>query len=226
MYPSTAILVGSILAVAATVALFVLVLPEKKEGHLSKYLQLLRDIFTFQHLVVEKILQVLYVLSTCLAVFIGFFMLFARTMYWHYSAGIALQGLCLMVLGPIVLRVLYELLMLAVLQVKHTMEINRKLGNLLQGSGDGIPQAEAPVPPTEGQPVPPPEREPEAREASPAAPVPQEVPGTRISEASQTSRPMGGMRHCRSCGTWYQVSRDTCPICGKPYTDEENRPAP
>jgi len=207
MYPATAILVGSILAVAATVALFVLVLPKRKDGHLEKYLQMLHDIFTFKHLVIEKILQVLYVLSTCLAVFIGFFLLFARTWCWHYSASTALYGLCLMILGPIVLRVLYELLMLAVLQVRNTMEINRKLGKSPQVSGV-VPPVEEPAPaPTE----------------EPARNLREEAPSfeARAPEERQTSRPMVGMRHCPSCGTWYQVSRDTCPICGTKGSAEE-----
>ena len=118
-----AIGIGVFLAVAATVLLYIFVMPKSKDGRLPQFFQSLRDIFNFKTLYLEFILKVLYTFGTCACIFIGFFLLFAHNYY--YST--ALSGLLLMILGPIILRVTYELLIMCVLLVKNVMEINGKL---------------------------------------------------------------------------------------------------
>lgn len=234
MYVGTAITVGIIFAVAATIALFLLVIPAKKNGQLNKFLQFLHDTFTFKTLIIEKILQVLYVLSTCLTVFIGFFFLFARMGYWYYSASTALYGLGLMILGPIVARIVYELLMLGVLQVKNTIEINRKLSAFPQvrefmgasrrpvtplhtpeGPRTGAAAPSQPVrrEPAQPQEEPVPPAEPAAQPEPKPAPSDPEVPESEQA-APAPVQSSGGLVHCDTCGTWYQSKAGACPICG------------
>ena len=57
-----------VLAVALTALLVVLVLPKEKDGHLPSVFQMLYDLFSPKTLVMEKLLQILYVFLTCLAV--------------------------------------------------------------------------------------------------------------------------------------------------------------
>lgn len=74
---------------------------------------------------VEKLLQALYIFSTALIILNGFFLLF-QSVYGHWLGG---YGILLMVVGPIVLRLIYELLMMVVLLVKNVIGINNKLKN-------------------------------------------------------------------------------------------------
>ena len=118
-----------ILAVLGTVALFLLVLPQKKREHLSPFFQWVHDVFNFKELFLEKILKILYTGATLYVIVDGFFSLFGVRMYGYYRATFG-AGLLEMLLGPILIRILYEILMLSVLLVKNTMEINRKLPNV------------------------------------------------------------------------------------------------
>lgn len=131
---NVATVLGTILAIAATITLFIMVLPKSKDGRLSnQFLQFLHDALNFKILFLETILKVFYVLSTSLCIFVGFFLIFARVDYTYgygyHVAGYSTfaQGLILLILGPIILRICYELLMLAILLVKNVIEINKKI---------------------------------------------------------------------------------------------------
>ena len=66
-----------VLAVALTALLVVLVLPKEKDGHLPSVFQMLYDLFSPKTLVMEKLLQILYVFLTCLAVLYGIVVFFS-----------------------------------------------------------------------------------------------------------------------------------------------------
>lgn len=117
--------VAALLAIAATVLAFVFIVPEKRREKLNAFGKFLHDTCNFKYLVVEKLLQALYIFSTALIILNGFFLLF-QSVYGHWLGG---YGILLMVVGPIVLRLLYELLMMVVLLVKNVIGINNKLKN-------------------------------------------------------------------------------------------------
>ena len=120
---SVAVILGVVAALVATVAAFVLIIPEKKRAQLgNKILVWLHDFFNFKSLWIEKILKFLFVFETLVCVGVGFFMLFSVEGF--YLGGI---GLLLIILGPIANRIIYEFIMLAILAVKNLMEINSKL---------------------------------------------------------------------------------------------------
>lgn len=116
------------LAVALTALLMVLVLPKEKDGRLPSVFQLLHDLFTPKVLVIEKLLQVLYVFLTCLTVLYGIVIFFNG---FFTGIGNLVLGLLVLAVGPLVLRVLYELLLLLVMHVKTVREIQRKLDDVL-----------------------------------------------------------------------------------------------
>ncbi|MCI5977289.1 MAG: zinc ribbon domain-containing protein, partial [Clostridiales bacterium] len=94
----------------------------------------------FKYLIVEKILQALYIFFTADMIILGFFMLFAapKDFYGdrHWLGG---YGIMIMILGPIVIRLVYELLMMAVLLLKNVISINNKLRNQNGGKEqDGV----------------------------------------------------------------------------------------
>lgn len=117
--------VAALLAIAATVLAFVFIVPEKRREKLNAFGKFLHDTCNFKYLVVEKLLQALYIFSTALVILNGFFLLF-QSVYGHWLGG---YGILIMVVGPIVLRLLYELLMMMVLLVKNVIGINNKLKN-------------------------------------------------------------------------------------------------
>lgn len=119
----THIILGILAAIILTILLYVAVLPESKNGKLGKFGQFLHDFFTFKKLYIEAVLRFLYVLSTMLCIAIGFFSMFGASFF---------SGLGLMILGPIVVRIAYELIMLVIILVSNVIAINRKLG------GEGI----------------------------------------------------------------------------------------
>ena len=124
---STAMSAGVFFGIVAAILLCVFVVPESKGQSLSGFLLALHNIFNFKDLLLEKIVKVLYALATCICVFIGFFMIFARNDYYYHSESTFLQGVLIMVLGPIIIRVTYELLMMTILLVKNVVSINNKL---------------------------------------------------------------------------------------------------
>lgn len=130
-------IIATILAIIATVAAFILVVPESKREKLGRFGKFLHDAVNFKFLIVEKILQALYIFVTAYLILCGFFMLFMAPETWtgrHWLGG---YGILLMVLGPIAVRLCYELLMMAVLLLKNVISINHKLADQTgKGSGD------------------------------------------------------------------------------------------
>ena len=127
-------ILAAITAIALTVLLFIFILPEKKRAKQKKIFRTIADIFTFKDLLLDKILTVLYTFTTVLSIVTGLFYLVTLNYYispWDGKLSVTgymgLYGLILLVGGPIVIRVVFELLMMFVLLVKNTMSINKKL---------------------------------------------------------------------------------------------------
>lgn len=121
----TAIIISVVLAVIAAAAVLFFVAPKKKRESLGTIGKFLHDLVNFKVLVCEKLLVLLYTLITAFVIFYGFFSLFMEDMF--------LYGLVFMLLGPIAVRLVYELIMLLVVLVKNTAAINNKLADNNQG---------------------------------------------------------------------------------------------
>lgn len=123
------LVMAAMIAVAATVLFCIFLLPEKKAGKLPKFLKVVRDILTMKDLYLEKVLKVLYVCSTIFCIVAGLLIFF-----FGFGSGYHISfkwyggyGLLLLIGGPIVLRLFYEVALMFVLLVKNTMQINAKL---------------------------------------------------------------------------------------------------
>lgn len=125
------LVIAAVLAIAATVLAFIFIVPEKRREKMNAFGRFLQDLCSFKFLVVEKILQALYIFSTAFIVLYGVMQLFnIQRDYW--SGGVKWMGgmgLLYIVLGPIVVRLSYELLMMVVLLVKNVIAINHKLAD-------------------------------------------------------------------------------------------------
>lgn len=119
-------------AIAATVLAFIFLVPEKRRAKLNGFGKFIHDTLNFKYLIISKVLQAFYIFSTAFAIIGGFFMLFQTDIFDRWMGG---YGLLVMLLGPIIIRVVYELLMLSLLLVQNVISINRKLRN--QNDEDG-----------------------------------------------------------------------------------------
>lgn len=120
--------VGGVLALAATIVLFIMVMPKSKDGKLgNKFLQFAHDYFHFKTLYIEMILKFIFAFATLSCILCGFLMLFGKIGYSYYAQSTAGYGLLLMIAGPIVIRIVYEFTMMLILLVKNVMDINNKL---------------------------------------------------------------------------------------------------
>ena len=128
---SMMMVLGIIATIVATVLVYIFILPEKKCKKLNKFGAFLHDVFNFKFLIVEKILQFLYILSTAACICVGFFMLFSfqsySYSYYSYSHWYGGYGLLVMILGPIAVRLVFECAMLFLILIKNVIQINNKI---------------------------------------------------------------------------------------------------
>ena len=122
-------IIAVILSIAAVVAAFIFIVPQKKREKLNLAGRIVHDILNFRFLILEKVCQAAYIFLTAFLIIAGFFLLFAAPWSGCYGRRLWLggYGLLLMILGPIVVRLIFEFLMMALLLVKNVISINNKL---------------------------------------------------------------------------------------------------
>ena len=123
-YPGVLGFIGAA-ALAATILSFIYIIPESRRYLLNKFFDFLHQVFNFKQLVVEKILQFLYVFSTFAIILSGLVTMF-DTDFW--------MGLIMMVFGPISIRIMFEFAMMIFLAVKNIIQINDKLSKILRNN--------------------------------------------------------------------------------------------
>lgn len=111
-------------AVAAilSIIVFIAVVPASKDGKLGEFGQFLHDLFNFKSLLIEKTLKFLYVFSTMYTICIGIINIFRNGTSEGYV------GFLILIVGPIAVRLVYELAMMLVLGVTNIIDINNKFG--------------------------------------------------------------------------------------------------
>ena len=123
MLPSTMLIVAGVLALVATVLAFIYIVPEERREKMGSFGKFLHDTCNFKYLMVEKILQALYIFSTAAVILFGVLMLF-RTEYNYWTDSriwMGGYGLLIIILGPIAIRLSYELMMMAILLLKNVI---------------------------------------------------------------------------------------------------------
>ena len=147
-----------VLAVVLTILAFIFIVPEKRRAKLNAFGKFLHDTCNFNYLLIEKLLQALYIFLTVFSILTGAYTLFK-------SFGI---GLVIMIGLPLLIRLIYEFLMMTVLLLKHVIMIDNKLKN--QNTVDKKQQPEASVfaGRERKKPAPAPAKEP-VKKAAPAA---------------------------------------------------------
>ena len=126
-----------IFSIAAIVLLYIFIMPKSKREGLEPFGKFLHDLFNFKSLVLEHILKFTYVLATVFTVIYGFFMLFYVDGY--YDEWMGYNGLIILIVGPISVRIIYETFMMLILAVKNIMEINNKMPEKQANKNDQAP---------------------------------------------------------------------------------------
>lgn len=133
-----------VLAIIGTVLGIIFFFPKKNRDKFGKFGTVVHDFLNFKTLVIDYVLKAMYIFATIFTVVAGFFYMFSVTTTYEsvykqgqvfpqrqavssMSINNVITGLLIMILGPIAIRLFYELIMLAVVAVKNVMEINKKL---------------------------------------------------------------------------------------------------
>ena len=124
---NAAYILGILSAIAATVLAFVFILPDKKKAALPEALKKIANILDFRTLFLEKIIKALYLFLTFACICVGLFMLISVNYGFYTDMWMGGIGLLIMIVGPIVIRILFESAMLFILLVQNVIEINNKL---------------------------------------------------------------------------------------------------
>lgn len=197
-------LAAVIISIILTILLVVLVVPAKRREGLPKFFQVVHDICNFKGLLLEKVLKVLYIFSTINVMLTGIFTWFSG----GYNFGMTfLAGLLILVLGPILVRLAYEFMMLFVLLVKNVIQINNKLNGKNDNpfvkdiDFDKFKNSNAP------------EQNYTSPYAQPVQPIQPEQPVVQNNYQPQQNN--DSVRFCTTCGTKITGNTDVCPNCGK-----------
>ena len=218
------LIVAVVLAIAATVLAFIFVVPEKRREKLNAFGKFLHDLCSFKFLVVEKILQALYIFSTAFIILYGVLQLFnVQRDYWTgASRWMGGTGLLCIIVGPIAVRLSYELMMMAILLVKNVISINRKLADETGSAGGDVfaapdveelkkaiqrkepqpqPQPQPPVQPQSPYQQPQPPYQPQPQPPVQSQPEPQPQPEARPAAfCPNCGAKNNGEKFCQNCG--------------------------
>ena len=204
MLPSTMLIIAGVLALVATVLAFIYIVPEERREKMGSFGKFLHDTCNFKYLMVEKILQALYIFSTAAVILFGVLMLF-RTEYNYWTDSriwMGGYGLLIIILGPIAIRLSYELMMMAILLLKNVISINRKLKNQNERSADAdlfaVPELHRTQPAKPAAPVTP---------VAPAAPAQRSTPFQPAEQAAPVVPSF-----CTRCGA-HLDENGHCPNC-------------
>jgi hypothetical protein len=179
------LLIFTIIGFIGGIVLFFTFMSKKNEGQFSGFLGWLYGFLNFKVLFAETLLRALYVIAACTITMWALAILFSGASF----GGAFLAFLLLLVFGNVIVRIIYEFLLIRLIIAKNTSEINEKLGHgAPKGPSSPVP-APAPAPAPAFTPAP--------------APAPAEAPA---------KGPAG--QFCPSCGAPLGFIEQFCPKCG------------
>lgn len=197
-FSSAISILALILAIAATVLAFIFILSKKGRSSQKPFVKFLVNVCDFRSLIIEKILKALYIFSTAFTILYGFLGIFDFGSYMYGAT--LLRSLLTMILGPIVVRISYELIMLVVLAVKNIIQINNKLSKLTGDDASANVSFDTDLS--------------DLKKYAPTQPAaPAAAPTQPAAPAAAPAQPH--MVYCEKCGTPYDENAGGCPNCNK-----------
>lgn len=110
-------IVSVILAIIGGIVLYFTFLSKKNEGKFTGFLGWLYDFLTFKKMMIENVLKILYIIVA----------LFVTLSSFGLISISFLAFLLTLVIGNVLTRVIYELLLVKLVICKNTTEINKKI---------------------------------------------------------------------------------------------------
>ncbi len=115
-----------VVALLITAFVLIVITPSNKDGKINKVFQCLHDFFNFKKMYITIVLKAIVIFLTVFSIIYGFRLMFGFNFYgYHYNT--FWQGLALMILGPVVVRLSYEVLWLSINAAIATIQIRDKL---------------------------------------------------------------------------------------------------
>lgn len=108
-------IIASVLAVIGGILVYFLFIKKDNKG-LSKKLVTLKELLDFRIMIIEPILKVLYLIGTIYVILVSF----------SFISVSFLLFLVILILGPIVIRLVYEGFLIMIMIWKNTKEIAQK----------------------------------------------------------------------------------------------------
>lgn len=113
------IIISFVIAVAGGILVYCLFLNKSEEKRLTKFGRLLSNLLHFKILLSDQLLKILYIVSTMFLTLISF----------GYIGQNFLTFILLLTVGNVILRIIYEFLIVNLLISKNTTQINDKIKN-------------------------------------------------------------------------------------------------
>ena len=104
--------IAFIIAIAAGIMIYFMFVKDNKP--VSEKLQKLKDLLDFKTMLIEPILKIVYIIATVFIILFSFGLISLNFVSF----------LMVLILGPIAIRIVYELMMINIMIWKNTKEIN------------------------------------------------------------------------------------------------------
>lgn len=107
--------IAFIIAIAAGIMIYFMFVKDNKP--VSENLQKLKDLLDFKTMLIEPILKIVYIIATVFIILFSFGLISLNFVSF----------LMVLILGPIAIRIVYELMMINIMIWKNTKEINNNI---------------------------------------------------------------------------------------------------
>ncbi len=107
--------IAFIIAIAAGIMIYFMFVKDNKP--VSEKLQKLKDLLDFKTMLIEPILKIVYIIATVFIILFSFGLISLNFVSF----------LMVLILGPIAIRIVYELMMINIMIWKNTKEINNNI---------------------------------------------------------------------------------------------------
>ncbi len=177
----------TVVSFLAALVLSIIFLPKSSRERMGNGGRFFHDLFNFRHFFIGDILKFIYIFLTVSTILEGIYMLIE----------VGGEGLLIMLLGPVAIRLIYEFIMMFISLVENVSDINKQM------KGQAPQQPQAPT-----APFTPPVQEP-VNYASFVKPV---TPVTPVEQAPQQPQAV----FCTNCGAKCEADSRFCISCGTP----------
>lgn len=132
-YSSSAAVFGIAILVAIILAVvfYFTFLSKKNEGKFTGTKEKIYNFFSFNRFYTEEVLKLFYIVSAAVITVIGVMQLFS-----------GVSGLVILIVGNVVLRICYELMMMFIILCRKTVSVDKKLDKIVGFYGDDFDEGE------------------------------------------------------------------------------------